>query len=159
MQRNRMIPIFIEHLKKAKVLVTQSRLILCNPMHHSLPGSSAHGILQTRILEWVSIPFSRGYSQTRDRTSVSCIAGGFFPIRVTSEAHWASTMCQVLLMHNICKTLLNLILLRRFWSDVYDHHFANGKKKVRFTEVKPLCQCHSTSNCWECGNQEPWQVY
>ena len=35
-----------------------------------------HGILQTRILEWV--PFSRGSSQPRDQTQVSCIAGGFF---------------------------------------------------------------------------------
>ena len=97
-------------------------------MYHSLPGSSAHGILQARILEWVAIPFSRGSSQTRDRIWVSCLAGRFFPIWVTSEAHWASTTCQILLIHNICKTLLNLILLRRFWSDVYDHHFANKKK-------------------------------
>ena len=45
------------------------------------PGSSAHGILQARILEWVTIPFSRGSSQPRDQTWVfwdSCIAGGFF---------------------------------------------------------------------------------
>ena len=43
--------------------------------HGSLPGSSVHGILQTRILEWVGIPFSRGFSQHRDWTWVSCIAG------------------------------------------------------------------------------------
>ena len=44
-------------------------------------GSSVHGILQTRILEWVAMPSSRGSSQPRDRTCiycVSCIAGGFF---------------------------------------------------------------------------------
>ena len=46
----------------------------------SLPGSFAHGILQARILEWVAIPFSRGSSQPRDRTQVSCIAGRFFTI-------------------------------------------------------------------------------
>ena len=45
--------------KKAKVLVTQSCLSLCNPMDCSPPGSSVHGILQARILEWVAIPFSR----------------------------------------------------------------------------------------------------
>ena len=45
-----------------KVLVTQSCLTLCDPMDYSLPGSSAHGILQARILEWVAIPFSRGSS-------------------------------------------------------------------------------------------------
>ena len=44
----------------------------------SLPGSSVHGILQARILEWVSISFSRVSFQPRDQTQVSCIAGGFF---------------------------------------------------------------------------------
>ena len=43
-------------------LVSQSCLTLCNPMDCSLPGSSVHGILQARILEWVAIPFSRGSS-------------------------------------------------------------------------------------------------
>ena len=42
------------------------------------PGSAVHGILQTRILEWVSISFSRGSSRSRDRTLVSDIAGRFF---------------------------------------------------------------------------------
>jgi len=41
----------------------------------SPPGSSVHGILQARILEWVAIPFSRGSSRPRDQTPVSCIAG------------------------------------------------------------------------------------
>ena len=45
----------------------------CSPL-----GSSVHGILQARILEWGAIPFSRGSSQTRDQTQVSCIAGRFF---------------------------------------------------------------------------------
>ena len=49
-----------------------------NPMDCSLPGSSVHGILQARILEWVAVPFSRGSSQPRDQTQVSRIAGGFF---------------------------------------------------------------------------------
>ena len=40
-----------------------------------LPGFSVHRILQARILEWIAIPFSRGSSQTRDQTLVSCIAG------------------------------------------------------------------------------------
>ena len=43
--------------KEVKVLVDQSCLTLCNPMDYSLPGSPVHGILQTRILEWVVIPF------------------------------------------------------------------------------------------------------
>ena len=44
------------------VLVTQSCLTLCNLMDCSPPGSSVHGILQARILEWLAIPFSRGSS-------------------------------------------------------------------------------------------------
>ena len=47
-------------------LVTQSCLTLCNSMDCSLPGSSVHGILQARLLEWVAISFSRGSSQPRD---------------------------------------------------------------------------------------------
>ena len=46
----------------------------------SLPGSSAHGILQARILQWVAIPFFRVSSQPRDRTQASHIAGGFFTL-------------------------------------------------------------------------------
>ena len=49
----------------------QSCLILYNPMDCSLPGSSVHEILQTRILEWVAISFSRGSAPSRDRTDVS----------------------------------------------------------------------------------------
>ena len=48
------------------VLVSQSCPTLCNPMDCSLPGSSIHGILQARILEWIAISFSRGSSQPRD---------------------------------------------------------------------------------------------
>ena len=55
------------------MLVSQSYLTLCDPMDCNLPGSSVHGILQARILEWVAIPFSRGSSQPRDRTQVSLL--------------------------------------------------------------------------------------
>ena len=54
------------------VKVTQSCLILCDPMDYRV-----HGIL-ARILEWVAVPFSRGSSQPRDQTQVSSITGGFF---------------------------------------------------------------------------------
>ena len=53
-------------------------------MDCSPPGSSVHGILQARILEWVAISFSRGSSQSRDRTRVSCIAGRRFILWATS---------------------------------------------------------------------------
>ena len=57
----------------------------CSAVFHSLcpvdcspPGSCVHGTLQASILEWVPIPFSRGYSGPRDQTHVSCTAGRFF---------------------------------------------------------------------------------
>ena len=66
--------------RKVKVFVAQSCSTLCDPMDCSWPASSVHGILQARILEWVDIPFSRGSSQPRDQTQVSCIAGGFLTV-------------------------------------------------------------------------------
>ena len=59
---------------------------LCDPMDCSPPGSSVHGILQVRILEWAAMPSSRRSSLLRDRTHISCVsctAGGFF-------IHWAT---------------------------------------------------------------------
>ena len=66
--------------RKVKVLVDQSHPALCNALDCSPPGSSVHGVLQARILEWVAISFSRGSSLPRDWTQVSCIAGRFFII-------------------------------------------------------------------------------
>ena len=56
----------------------QSCPTLCDPMDCSPPGSSVHGSLQARILEWVAIPFSRESSWPRDQTRVSCITGRIF---------------------------------------------------------------------------------
>ena len=53
---------------------------------YALPGSSVHGILQARILEWVAIPFSRGSFQCRDITQVFCTAGRFFTVLATRKA-------------------------------------------------------------------------
>ena len=56
----------------------QSCPTLCDPMDCSPLSFSVHGIIQTRILEWVAIPFSRGSSQPRNWTQVSCIIGRFY---------------------------------------------------------------------------------
>ena len=58
--------------------VAQSCPALCDPMDCSPPDSSVHGFFQARILEWVSISFSRGSSQLRDGSCISCLANGFF---------------------------------------------------------------------------------
>ena len=51
-------------------LVTKSCLTLCDPIDYSLPGSSVHAVSQARILKWVAIFFSRGYSLHRDWTHI-----------------------------------------------------------------------------------------
>ena len=78
------------------VLAAQSCSTLCDPMDYYSPGPSVHKILQATILEWVTISFSRGSSQPRNGTQISCIAGRFFffffagrffTIWATREAH------------------------------------------------------------------------
>ena len=88
---------------ESEIEVAQSRPTLCDPMDCSLPGSSLHGILQARILEWVAISFSRGSSQLRDRTWVSCIAGKCFNLWATREAPQSQ-----LLVYNTWASLINL---------------------------------------------------
>ena len=72
--------------KSLAIFCAQSCLTLCDPMDCSPSGSSLHGILQARILEWVAVSSSRGSSQSRDWTQVSCIVGRLFTVWVTREA-------------------------------------------------------------------------
>ena len=57
--------------EKVKMLVAQLCSTLCDPMDYNPPGSSVHGILQVRILEWAAILFSRGSSPLRHQTQES----------------------------------------------------------------------------------------
>ena len=66
-------------------LVLQSYLNLCDPPMNP-PGSSVHVILQARILEWVATSSSRGSSQPKDQTRVSCIGMQILYHSVTGEA-------------------------------------------------------------------------
>ena len=70
------------HPKRSAVPVVSDS---CDPVDGSLPGSSVHGILKTRILQWVAISFSRGSSRPRDRTWVSRIVGRRFTVWATSQ--------------------------------------------------------------------------
>ena len=77
-----------------KVLVTQWCLTLCDPTDYSPTGSSRHGMLQTRILEWIAVPFSRGSFWPRDKSQGSCNADGSLPseppnLRRNVESKWA----------------------------------------------------------------------
>ena len=78
----------VRRCSSVNVLLTQSCPTLCNPTDYSLPGSSVHGILQARILEWVVISFSRGSSRPRDLNMPPVLAGRFF----TSESPGTPTL-------------------------------------------------------------------
>ena len=101
------------------MLVAQSCLTLWEPMECSLPGSSVHGILKARILEWVAISFSRWSSQSRTQTWVSCMTGGFFTIWATREAviHGLSTAPNLIpsISSPAQKTATSVFLLLRLW--------------------------------------------
>ena len=75
----------------------QSCPTACDPMDCSPPGSSVHGILQARILEWVAMPSSRGSSRPRDQT---CIVRRF-TTGASLEAHSFNTL-QIFLEHLLC---------------------------------------------------------
>ena len=79
-------PLYFYNPLKVKVK-SLSPVRLFDPMDCSLPGSSVHGVLQARILEWVAISFSRGSSQSRDQTQVSCIAGRHFTLWTTFSTY------------------------------------------------------------------------
>ena len=70
MQLYMVLPLHVQLIWATKLSCVQ---LFCDPMDCSTPGSSAHGISQARILEWVAISSSRGCSCSRDQTQVSCI--------------------------------------------------------------------------------------
>ena len=70
-------------------LVAQLCLTFCDPMDYSLPGSSVHGIHQARILEWISITFSKGSFRSRDQTWVSCTAGRQILYRLSHQGSFS----------------------------------------------------------------------
>ena len=86
--------------------VIQSCPTLCDPVDCSPPGSSVHGILQARILEWVAISFSRGSSWPRDGSQVSRIACRRFTV-------WTEGLCYAMLCYakslQSCPTLCDPI--------------------------------------------------
>ena len=95
-------------------------------MDRSPPGSSVHGIVQARILEWVAISSSRGSSQPRDQTQVSCIAGRCFTIWVTREAPDSRSKGR-------CKKLPNIFFQRG--TILYPLH----QKPPEFWQLTTLC--------------------
>ena len=81
---NKVIERYLPHFPTNKCtfasMHAQSCLTLCDPIRCSPPGSSMHGILLVRIMEWIAISFSMQSSRHGDRTCVSCTASRFFTI-------------------------------------------------------------------------------
>ena len=76
---------WLRYESESESLVARLCLTLCEPMDCTLPGSSVHGIFQARVLEWVAISFSRGFSWPRDWTRVSHTVGRCFTVWATRE--------------------------------------------------------------------------
>ena len=97
---------------KSESQVAQSCPTLCDPVDCSPPGSSVHGILQARILEWVAISFSRGSSRPRVKPASSelpALAGGLFTTTITWEAltQLCVCVCVCVLVAQSCPFLCN----------------------------------------------------
>ena len=105
---------FIIYLQSVKLLACtlkslQSCPTLCNPMDCSPPGSSVHGILQARILEWVPFPPLEESSRLRDQTTSlmsPALAGRFFTTRATWEARKIGALFVLFLLKYNCFTML-----------------------------------------------------
>ena len=110
-------------------------------MSHSLqlhglpPGSSVHGILQARILEWVAISLSKGSSWVGDRTWVSCIVGRFFTVWATREANCPqnTTRKTVLLPDHLLFKILKTYVIKP--ADVFQKQYGILKIHVWRTAV------------------------
>ena len=92
------------------VQLLQSCPTLCNLRDCSPPGSSIHGILQARILEWVATPSSRGSSRPRDQTHIFGVAGGFLTAEPPGKLpQWSSAAAAAAKSLQLCLTLCNPI--------------------------------------------------
>ena len=147
--------------------VTQSYLILCNPMDCSPPVSFSHGILQARILEWVATSYSRRSSWPRDWTQVSCVsctAGRFFSTSATWKTQDGATAAAAAKPLQSSPTLCDPIdgsppgspapgILQVRTLEWVAISFSNaGKWKVK---VKPLSCVRLLVTPWTAAHQDP----
>ena len=106
-------------------MCAHSCLTLHNTIDCSPLGPSVHGIFQARILEQVAISFSRGSSQPRDWTQISCIAGRFFTVRATKE-----TLISYVLSH-----FSRLQLLATLWTIAHQAPLSMGSSRMVWVAI------------------------
>ena len=112
-----------------KVSVAQSCLILWDPMDCNSPGSSVHGILQARILEWVVMPSSRDLPNPgiKPMSFISAaLAGGFFTLSATWEA---------LVLSIVSIFSLKFLEITLFVSNVFELHFRFSNVEHRISII------------------------
>ena len=95
--------ITLDTMLSCSVMSDSATPTLCNPLFMR--------ILQTRIMEWVAMPLSRGSSQPRYQTQVTCIEGGFFTISATRAAHRLTLCILKSLLSFLCPLTSPLFLL------------------------------------------------
>ena len=94
------------------LLFSQSRPTLANPMDCSLPGSSVHGISQTKILEWAAISYSRDLPNSGMEPAalqVSCISGRFFTTEPLGKPEAAQSLISIEILK--LKNLFNVFIV------------------------------------------------
>ena len=123
-----------------KVKVSQLCLTPCNPMDYTV-----HGILQARLLEWVTFPFSRGSSWPRGWTQFSLIAGRFFTnwailythTHTHTHTHTVSNKRLALFQIEANPTPLVRVLEER-WFEVESQLTSGGHTVLELKEIKKL---------------------
>ena len=111
-------------------------------MDYSLPSSSVHGILQARILEWFAVSFSRGSSQPRNWTQVSCTAGRLFTDWTIRELYKTTNLI-FRTIYKICHQSLRNLSLRNMWSNLEWEEKASCKYfyETRFVSIAVVGLC------------------
>ena len=126
------ISMWISHTSCVHAMLIQSCPTLCDPMDGSPPGSSVHGILQARILEWVAISFSKGSSQPRDWICLSlsspALVGRFF----TTSAPWEGLFRHCCLC--CAESLSPVWLFSTLWTIAYKAPLSMGILQARILE-------------------------
>ena len=125
--------------------VAQSCLTLCDPMCYSLLGSSVHGLLQARILEWGSL--LQGFFSTRDQTQVICTADGLFTVWVPREAPvYLSPFLSVspfsFLLHPLCHILISSRRKHSEFIGVCRRHISANSGRALEAQSLRYCCCN-----------------
>ena len=133
-------------------LVAQSCPTLCDSMDCSPPGSSVHGIFQARILEWVAMPYSRGSSQPRDGTQVSCTACGFLPSELPGKPIFLPTFPKLLFIL-LLELSTQVTILTNLWPSLQPPHLLSLSSSLLYLQqhqttysspstLNYIVQCH-----------------